>query len=316
MKRRLLCALLAALPVLACGAYPNKPVRLIVPFTPGSITDVVARSVAKGLESELSQPVVVENRAGANGIVGTASAIRSEPDGYTLFMVGVSTGASNVSAFKSLPYDPKKDFAPIGLVAEAPFMLVSRSDLPVRNVKDLIRHARDNPGKLTYGYGSGSAQLCGAQVVSMGGFSATAVAYRGVPQAMTDLMGGVIDFTIADMVNGLQQSRAGRVTALGVTSKQRSTLAPELPTLAEAGLPDYDLSVWFGMATPAGTPADVIARVNTALGKALASPALQQQFATNGLTVRTSTPDEFRQLIASDIEKWGAIFVAAGLAPQ
>ncbi|CAM4380583.1 Bug family tripartite tricarboxylate transporter substrate binding protein [Bordetella muralis] len=316
MKRRLFAALMCALPVLAWAAYPEKPVRLIVPFTPGSITDVVARALAQGLDSELGQSVVVENRAGANGTVGTASAIRSEPDGYTLFMVGVSTGASNVSAFKSLPYDPRKDFAPIGLVAEAPFMLVSRGDLPVDSVKDLIDYAKANPGKLSYGYGSGSAQLCGAQVVSMGGFTATAVAYRGVPQAMTDLMGGVLDFTIADMVNGLQQAQAGRVKALGVTSKTRSPLAPELPTLAEAGLPDYDLNVWFGVAAPAGTPSDVIARVNQALGNVLQSSSLQQQFATNGLTVRTSTPEGFRQLIASDIDKWGKVFVDAGLTPQ
>lgn len=316
MKRRLIAALMCALPVLGWAAYPEKPVRLVVPFTPGSITDVVARALAQGLDSEFGQSVVVENRAGANGTVGTASAIRSEPDGYTLFMVGVSTGASNVSAFKSLPYDPRKDFAPIGLVAEAPFMLVSRGDLPVNNVKDLIDYAKANPGKLSYGYGSGSAQLCGAQVVSMGGFTATAVAYRGVPQAMTDLIGGVLDFTIADMVNGLQQAQSGRVKALGVTSTTRSPLAPDLPTLAEAGLPDYDLNVWFGVAAPAGTPSDVIARVNTALGNVLQSSSLQQQFATNGLTVRTSTPEGFRQLIASDIDKWGKVFVDAGLTPQ
>jgi len=316
MKRRLFAALMCALPVLAWGAYPEKPVRLIVPFTPGSITDVVARSLAQGLEGELGQSVVVENRSGANGTVGTAAAIRAAPDGYTLVMVGVSTGASNVSAFKSLPYDPQKDFAPIGLVAEAPFMLVSRSDLPVKNVKDLIGYAKAHPGKLSYGYGSGSAQLCGAQVVSMGGFTATPVAYRGVPQVMTDLMGGVLDFTIADMVNGLQQSRAGRVTALGVTSKTRSPLAPEVPTLAEAGLPDYDLTVWFGVAAPAGTPSDVVDRVNAALGEVLQSSALQQQFSTNGLTVRGSSPEEFKTLIASDIDKWGKVFVAAGLTPQ
>ena len=316
MKRRLFATLMCALPMLAWGAYPEKPVRLIVPFTPGSITDVVARALAQGLDSELGQSVVVENRAGANGTVGTASAIRSAPDGYTLFMVGVSTGASNVSAFKSLPYDPQKDFAPIGLVAEAPFMLVSRSDLPVKSLKDLIDYAKAHPGKLSYGYGSGSAQLCGAQVVSMGGFTATPVAYRGVPQAMTDLMGGVLDFTIADMVNGLQQSHAGRVTALGVTSKTRSPLAPDLPTLAEAGLPDYDLNVWFGMAAPAGTPPDVIARVNSALSKVLQSTSLQQQFSSNGLTVRASSPGEFGDLITSDIDKWGKVFVAAGLTPQ
>lgn len=316
MKRRLFAALMCALPGVVWAAYPDKPVRVVVPFTPGSITDVVARSLAQGLEGELRQSVVVENRAGANGTVGTTSAIRAEPDGYTLLMVGVSTGASNVSAFKSLPYDPRKDFAPIGLVAEAPFMLVSRADLPVQNLKDLIDYAKANPGKLSYGYGSGSAQLCGAQVVSMGGFTATPVAYRGVPQVMTDLIGGVLDFTIADMVNGLQQSKAGRVTALGVTSKTRSPLAPDLPTLAEAGLPDYDLNVWFGMAAPAGTPPDIVARINTALGNVLKSPSLQQQFATNGLAVRSSSPAEFRDLIASDIDKWGDIFVTAGLTPQ
>ncbi|MEB2398579.1 MAG: tripartite tricarboxylate transporter substrate binding protein [Alcaligenaceae bacterium] len=316
MKRRLFTAMLCALPMLAWGAYPEKPVRLIVPFTPGSITDVVARALAKGLDAELGQSVVVENRAGANGIVGTVAAMNSPADGYTLFMVGVTTGASNVSAFKSLPYDPRKDFEPIGLVADAPFMLVSRSDLPVKSVQDLIDYAKANPGKLSYGYGSGSAQLCAAQVVSMGGFTATPVGYRGVPQAMTDLMGGVLDFTIADMVNGLQQSRAGRVTALGVTSKTRSPLAPELPTLDEAGLPGYDLTVWFGMAAPAGTPADVVARINEALGKALRSPSLGEQFASSGLSVRTSSPEGFKELIHSDIDKWGKVFTAAGLTPQ
>ncbi|MVW78894.1 tripartite tricarboxylate transporter substrate binding protein [Bordetella sp. 02P26C-1] len=316
MRRRVFTALMCALPMFAWAAYPEKPVRLVVPFTPGSITDVVARSLAQGMERELGQSVVVENRAGANGTVGTVSAIRAEPDGYTLFMVGVSTGASNVSAFKALPYDPRRDFAPIGLVAEAPFMLVARADLPVRSVKDLIDYAKANPGKLSYGYGSGSAQLCGAQVVSMGGFTATPVAYRGVPQVMTDLIGGVLDFTIADMVNGLQQSRAGKVTPLGVTSKTRSPLAPEVPSLAEAGLPDYDLNVWFGMAAPAGTSPEVISRVNSALRNVLQSPALQQQFTSNGLTVRASSPEEFRDLIASDIDKWGKVFVDAGLTPQ
>ncbi|GAA5235653.1 tripartite tricarboxylate transporter substrate binding protein [Verticiella sediminum] len=316
MKRRLFTALLCAMPMLAWSNYPEKPVRLIVPFTPGSITDVVARALAQGLNSELGQSVVVENRAGANGIVGTTSAMQSAPDGYTLFMVGVSTGASNVSAFKSLPYDPRKDFEPIGLVADAPFMLVARSDLPVKSVSDLIEYAKANPEKLSYGYGSGSAQLCAAQVVSMGGFTATPIGYRGVPQAMTDLMAGVLDFTIADMVNGLQQSRSGHVTALGVTSKTRSPLAPELPTLDEAGLSGYDLTVWFGAAAPAGTPADVVTRLNEALGAVLRSPSLQEQFTANGLTVRTSSAEGFRELIASDIDKWGQVFNAAGLTPQ
>ncbi|ALM81893.1 tripartite tricarboxylate transporter substrate binding protein [Bordetella sp. N] len=316
MLRQIAAALLCVVPMLAVAAYPDKPVRLVVPFPPGSITDVVARSLAQGLNQELKQSIIVENRAGANGLVGTGSAARSEPDGYTLFMVGVSTGASNVSAFRSLPYDPRKDFAPIGLVAEAPFMLVTRADLPVKDVQGLVKYAKAHPGKLTYGYGSGSAQLCAAQVVAMGDFQATPVAYRGVPQAMTDLMGGTIDFTIADMVNGLQQSRAGRVTALGVTSKARSPLAPELPSLSEAGLTGYDLTVWFGMAAPAGTPDAIVQRLNAALKHALAAPALREQFTSNGLTVRYSSAPEFKGVIDSEIDKWGKIFADAKLTPQ
>ncbi|OZI38486.1 ABC transporter substrate-binding protein [Bordetella genomosp. 10] len=316
MLRRFVAVLLCAAPLLAGAAYPEKPIRLIVPFPPGSITDVVARSLAQGLNQELKQPIVVENRAGANGLVGTASAARSEPDGYTLFMVGVSTGASNVSAFRSLPYDPRKDFAPIGLVADAPFMLVTRADLPVKNVQDLVKYAKAHPGKLSYGYGSGSAQLCAAQVVAMGGFQATPVAYRGVPQAMTDLMGGTIDFTIADMVNGLQQSRAGRVTALGVTSKARSALAPDIPSLSEAGLTGYDLTVWFGMAAPAGTPDAIVQRVNEALRHALGEAALREQFKANGLAVRYSSAAQFKQVIDTEIDKWGKIFADAKLTPQ
>ncbi|NUO73156.1 MAG: tripartite tricarboxylate transporter substrate binding protein, partial [Frateuria sp.] len=240
MKRRTLAALLCALPLAGFAAgWPDKPVKLVVPFPPGSITDVVARALADGMSPRLGQPVIIDNKAGANGIVGTVAGAKSPADGYTLFMVGVSSGASNVSAFKSLPYDPRKDFAPIGLVAEAPFILVSGKHLPVKNLQELIALAKSTPKKLNYGYGSGSAQLTGAQVVSMGGFSAVPVAYRGVPQAMTDLIAGQIDFTIADMVNGVQQAKAGRVTALGVTSKKRSPLAPDVPSLAEAGLPDY-----------------------------------------------------------------------------
>ncbi|WP_170947106.1 Bug family tripartite tricarboxylate transporter substrate binding protein [Bordetella genomosp. 2] len=313
--RYLFAALLCALP-LAAHAYPDKPVRLVVPFPPGSITDVVARTLAEGIGPRLGQPIVIENRAGANGIVGTVAASRAEPDGYTLFMVGVSTGASNVSAFKSLPYDPRTDFTPIGAVAEAPFMLVASNALQVRDLQGLLAYGKANPGKLTYGYGSGSAQLCGAQVVSMGGFSAVPVAYRGVPQAMTDLIGGTIDFTIADMVNGMQQAQAGRVVALGVTSRQRSPLAPDIPSLAEAGLPDYDLNVWFGMAGPAGMPGAIVQQINAALGEALADPGLRRQFAASGLTPMPSTPQAFGQLIHADIDKWGRVFRDAGLTPQ
>lgn len=315
MKRGLVAALLLGASMVA-HAYPEKPIKLVVPFPPGSITDVVARVLADELSPKLGQPVVVENKAGASGIVGTVAGVNAAPDGYTLFMVGVSSGASNVSAFKSLPYDPRKDFTPLGLIADAPFMLVANKDLPVRSVKELVTYGKSASKNLFYGYGSGSAQLCGAQVVSMGGFSATPVAYRGVPQAMTDLIGGAIDFTIADLVNGLQQSKAGRVTALGVTSKERSPLAPDIPTLDEAGLPGYDLKVWFGMAAPQGVPDNIVKQINTELRNVLASPAVEKKFASNGLSPRDSSPQEFGALIQMEIEKWGAVFREAGLTPQ
>ncbi|WP_219218754.1 Bug family tripartite tricarboxylate transporter substrate binding protein [Variovorax boronicumulans] len=316
MMKKLLAAMACALPLLALAAFPEKPIRLVVPFPAGSITDVVARALSDGMAGKLGQPVVVDNLAGANGIVGTVSAVKAAPDGYTLFMVGVSTGASNVSAFKALQYDPRKDFTPIGTIADAPFMLVASKELPVRNLQELIAYGRAHPGKLSYGYGSGSAQLCAAQVVSMGGFEAMPVAYRGVPQVMTDLIGGVVHFTIADLVNGLQQSRAGRVTALGVTSKTRSPLAPEVPSLAEAGLPDFDLTVWFGMAAPAGAPAAIVQRINTALREVLADPGVQKRFENAGLAPKPSSAQEFGRLIDTDIAKWGKVFKDAGMQPQ
>ena len=314
--KKVLAVLACALPLLAAAAFPEKPIRLVVPFPAGSITDVVARALSDGMASKLGQPVVIDNLAGANGIVGTVSAVKAAPDGYTLFMVGVSTGASNVSAFKALQYDPRKDFTPIGTIADAPFLLVASKELPVKNLKELIDYGRANPGKLSYGYGSGSAQLCAAQVVSMGKFEAVSVAYRGVPQAMTDLIGGVVHFTIADLVNGLQQARAGRVTALGVTSKTRSPLAPEVPSLAEAGLPEFDLTVWFGMAAPAGAPPAIVKRVNTALREVLADPSVQKRFENAGLTPKPSSPEDFGRLIDTDIAKWGKVFKDAGMQPQ
>lgn len=311
-------AMACALPALPLHAasYPSKPIRLVVPFPPGSITDVVARALSDGMSARLGQPVVIDNQAGANGIVGTVSAVKAAPDGYTLFMVGVSTGASNVSAFKALPYDPRKDFTPVGTLAEAPFMLVVGKHLPVRNLQEFLAYAKARPNGLSYGYGSGSAQMCAAQLVSMGGFNATAVAYRGVPQAMTDLVGGTIDFTIADLVNGQQQAKAGRVTAIGVTSQKRSPLAPDIPSLAEGGLPDYDLTVWFGMAGPARLPAPVVQRINAALREVLADAGLQKRFETAGLTPMPGSAESFGKLIDTDIGKWGAVFKAAGLEPQ
>ncbi len=315
MKKRIIAALIAAAPLVA-AAFPDKPIRLVVPMSAGSITDVVARTLADGMAARLKQPIVVDNQAGGGNVVGTMAAVRAAPDGYTLLMVGVTNGASNLAVMKALPYDPRTDFTPISLVAEAPFVLVSSKSVPAKTLQDFTAYGKAHPDKLSYGYGSGSSQLSAARLVAQAGIGATAVGYKGIPQAMTDLIGGSIDFVVADLVNGMQAARAGRVNALGVTSARRTPLAPDVPTLAEQGLKDYDLTVWFGVAAPARTPAPVVAKLNATLREVLADPVVKQRFDTAGLTAVPSTPDAFGKLIHDDIAKWGAIARDAGIAPQ
>jgi len=314
--KRVIALLLLCFSFVAQAAYPDRAIRLIVPFPVGSITDIVARSLAESMGSSLGQSIIVDNIGGASGIIGTTAAVNAAPDGYTLLMVGVTTGASNVSVFKNLKYDPRTDLTPIGLIAEGPFLLVSSTSLPVKTTKQLIEYGKKNPDAMSYGYGSGSAQMCTVQLLSMGNFQATGVSYRGVPQAMTDLIGGSIQFTIADFVNGLTAYKAGQVNALGVTTKSRSPLAPEIPTLAESGLPGYDLTVWFGLAGPAKLPAEIVLKLSKSLNDALVNPSLKKRFVTSGLVTSSSSPQEFGKVIEADILKWGKIFQASGLEQQ
>ncbi|AVT13770.1 Bug family tripartite tricarboxylate transporter substrate binding protein, partial [Paracidovorax avenae] len=296
--------------------YPDRPIRLVVPMSAGSITDVVARTLADAMAVRLKQPIVVDNQAGGGNLVGTMAAVRAAPDGYTLLMVGVTNGASNLAVMKSLPYDPRKDFTPISLIGESPFLLVSSKSLPVRSAQELAAYGKAHAGKLSYGYGAGSTQLMAARFVSAMGFNATAVGYKGTPQAMADLIGGSTDFVVADLVNGMQAVRSGRVTALGVTSARRTPLAPDIPTLAEQGLKDYDLTAWIGVAAPANTSPQIVAQLNATLREVLADPAVKQRFDTVGLAVSPSSPEEFGRLIHNDIEKWGEIARSTGIAPQ
>ncbi|WP_026432925.1 Bug family tripartite tricarboxylate transporter substrate binding protein [Paracidovorax oryzae] len=312
MKRKIVAALVAALPLLA-SAFPERPIKLIVPMAAGSITDVAARSVAEAMSQRLKQPVVVDNQ---QNLVGTMAAVRAAPDGYTLLIVGITNAATNVITMKSPPYDPRKDFTPIGQMAELPYLLVASTKLPAQTMKDLISYGKSHPDKLSYGYGSGSAQLATVRFTSMANFTATGVGYKGVPQAMTDLMGGTIDFIVADLNNGLQAARAGRVTALGVTSAKRSPLAPDVPTLHEQGLEGYDISVRFGLAGPAHLPASITEQLNAALREALNDPAVRQRFDGAGIAIVPSSPEVFARNIRDDIAKWSAIARDAGIAPQ
>ncbi|WP_313389500.1 Bug family tripartite tricarboxylate transporter substrate binding protein [Achromobacter aegrifaciens] len=321
MKRSaaaLALALVLDAPLAPAGAagYPDHPIRMVVPFPPGSITDVVARSLGKAMADDLGQPVVVENKPGANGIIGTHDVARAKPDGYTLVVVGVSTAASGVSLFKDLPYNPATDLAPIGAVAETPYLLVGSPRMPGSKVSDLFAYGAQHPGKLTYAYGSGSAQVFGAKLASMGKINVTPVPYRGGPQALTDVIGGTVDLTFTDLANGLQQARAGKVKTYGVSTPERFPLAPDIPTLNETGAAGFDLTVWFGLMGPAGLPAPVVERLSQSLGKALANGELKQTYERQGLTVKQQTPAEFGGFVRAEIDKWAAIVKETGIPPQ
>ena len=317
MSKTLLALVLGmSLATTAAAAYPDRPIRMMVPFPPGSITDVVARSLGQGMSAQLGQPVVVENKPGANGIIGTNDVARAKPDGYTLVVVGVSTAASGVSLFKDLPYDPARDLTPIGAVAETPYLLVGGHGVAGANVGELFAYGRQHPGKLTYAYGTGSAQVFGAKLAAMGNMTVTPVPYRGGPQALTDVIGGTVDLTFTDLANGLQQARAGKVKVYGVSTPERFALTPDIPTLNESGAPGFDLTVWFGLMGPAGLPPDITGKLARALDAALASDALREAYARQGLSVKTQSPAEFGAFVRSEIDKWSGIVKEAGIPPQ
>lgn len=298
------------------AAYPEKPIRLVVPFPAGSGTDIVARELADEMSRDLKQVIVIDNKGGAQGIIGMQAAATAPGDGYTLVVLGVTTGASNVSMFRKLPYDPIKDLTPIGMIADSPIVLVGSTKVPANTLDELVKYGRANPGKLSYGYGSGSAQVAAARVVYQGKFDAVPVAYKGSPQALVDVMNGQVDFMFVDLSVAVSQMAAGKVKAFGVSTKARFPQAPDIPSIHEGGLTDYDVSVWFGLAGPAGMPADVTARVSQALNNALKSPALVEKFKTKGLAVKPSTPEWFGSFLKSEIQLWGTMIRDAKIPAQ
>jgi tripartite-type tricarboxylate transporter receptor subunit TctC len=316
MKRMIVAVGILFAALAANAAYPEKPIRLVVPFPAGSGTDIVARELADEMSRDLKQVIVIDNKGGAQGIIGMQSAVASPGDGYTLVVLGVTTGASNASMFKKLPYDPIKDLTPIGMIADSPIVLVGSTKVPANSLDDLVKYGRANPGKLSYGYGSGSAQVAAARVVSMGKFDAVPIAYKGSPQALVDVMNGQVDFMFVDLSVAVSQMAAGKVKAFGVSTKARFPQAPDIPSIHEAGLPGYDLSVWFALAGPAGMPPEIVARVSQALNNALRSPALVEKFKTKGLAVKPSTPAEFGAFLKSEIALWGEMIRDAKIPAQ
>ncbi|WP_431284571.1 Bug family tripartite tricarboxylate transporter substrate binding protein [Humitalea sp. 24SJ18S-53] len=318
MKRRFLLggatALLAA-PSIAQEEWPNRPIRLIVPFPPGAANDSLGRAIADQLAPRLGKPVVVENRPGAGGAVGSEAVARAAPDGYTLLLGHIGTLAVNVAIYPRLPYDPIRDFAPVGLIANVPNVIAINPKLPFQDLKSLVDYARANPGKLRYcSAGNGSA----AHVVMLAFLSATGVEiehvpYRGLAQALTDLTAGHVDATTGGVPTVMPLVRQGLLRALGVSSGRRAASAPELPTVSETVSPGFNVVPWYGVAAPAGTPAGIIDRLNAEMNASLAAPAVAARLQQEGAEPAPGTPAAFAALIQSEVPRWGRLIREAGV---
>ncbi|MBL0919623.1 MAG: tripartite tricarboxylate transporter substrate binding protein [Hydrogenophaga sp.] len=322
LARRTLVALAAALAVpmaFAQGAWPNKPVRIVVPFAPGGTTDILARTLAPELTKVFGQSFVVENRAGAGGNIGAEAVAKSPADGYTLLMGTVGTHGINKSLYSKLPYDPQKDFAPITLVAGVPNVMVMGAkraqELGINSVADFVKHAKANPGRLNMASsGNGtSIHLAGELFKARNGIFMTHIPYRGSGPALADLLAGGVDVMFDNLPSSMAHIQSGGLKAFAVTSAVRSAALPDVPTVAEAGkLPGFEASSWFGLLAPAGTPADIVNRVQQETAKALNLPAVKERLLAQGAIPSGNTPAEFTALIDAEIKKWEAVVKASG----
>jgi tripartite-type tricarboxylate transporter receptor subunit TctC len=319
MTRILQCAALAAvLALTAAGAvaqnYPTKPIRLVVPFPPGGTTDILAREVGQRLSASLGQTVVIDNRPGAAGNIGTELVAKSAADGYTLLMCTVSTHAINPNLYAKLPYDHVADFAPVILVASVPNVLEVTPSLPVNSVADLIKLAKQKPGQINFASsGSGtSIHLSGELFKTMAGVDMTHVPYKGSAPALTDLIGGQVQVMFDNLPSSLPQIKAGKLRAIAVTSAQRAPALPNVPTIAESGLPGFEAGSWFGVVAPAGTPPAIIARINADLNEWLQSPDAKEKLLAQGAAAVGGSPDQFAAYIRAETEKWAKVVKASG----
>ena len=312
----LACAALAT-PAFAQPAYPSKPVRIISIFAPGGGNDVICRLVAQQLTERLKQQVIVENRVGANGIVGTEAVARAAPDGYTFTLIP-SGHTVNASMYKKLPFDSLKDFTPITLAGSGPLVLAVHPSLPVKNVRDLIALAKSRPGQLTYvssGIGA-SGHLAGALFDTMTGTKMEHIPYKGMSLAVSDLMGGQVSMTFGTSLSVIPHVRTGRLRALAVTGAQRSPALPGLPTIAESGVLGYEAGLWYGFVGPARMPPEIVQRLNAEIVAILAQPDTREKLASQGLDARSSTPDEFARVLAADIVRWAEVVQKLGLRAE
>jgi len=307
-------ALVALTAPAAAQTYPAKPVRLVVPFPPGGSLDFAGRLIAQKLTETWNQSVVVENKPGAGGNIGADLVAKAPADGYTILLGALSTHAVNPSLYAKMPYDAAKDFAPITLIAITPNVLVVNAGSPVQNVKEFIAYTKANPGKLAFGSGSnGSAgHLAGELYKVETGTDAVHIPYKGGAPATQALLAGDTQFMFDNLANAMAQVKGGKLRALAVTTAKRSALAPELPTMAEAGLPGFDISTWYGLFAPAGTPPAIVARWNADVTRILNTPDVRARFIADGAEPAPNTPEQFGQFIAAELTKYARIVKVSG----
>jgi len=295
-------------------AWPSKPIKYVVPFAPGGTTDILARTVGEKLSIALGQPVVVENKPGAGGGVGADFTAKAAPDGYTIMGGTISTHAINASLYSNLPYDPVKDFAAITLIARVPNLLVINPDIKAKNVAELIALMKANPGKFTFASsGNGTSQhLSGELFKSMAGVDMQHIPYKGSPPALQDVVGGQVSMTFDNITTAWPLAKAGKLRPLAVTTAKRSSIAPEVPTLAESGLPGFEVGSWQGVFAPAGTPPEIVKRLNAEIVKILNMPDVKERLVALGAEPVGDTPEQFSAYVKSEVAKWSDIVKKSG----
>ncbi len=301
----------------SAAAYPERPIRLLVGQSAGGATDIVARALGQKLNESLGQPVVVDNRGGAAGSIAAALVAKAPPDGYTVLIVPGSF-TINPSLYKDLPFDPQKDLAAVTLIATAPYVLVVQPALPVKSLRELLALAKAKPKEIVYGSaGFGSSGHLAAELFStLAGVQMNHVPYKGAGPALVDLLGGQLQLVFGSVVASLPYQRNGRLSALGVTSAQRLALAPELPTIAEAGLPGYEFTSWFGLLAPVATPRTIVLKLQSAVAAVLRTPGLSERLAREGSEPVGSTPDQFAGFVKAEIAKWAAVVKRSGMRAE
>ena len=315
---RILFGLLAAcvaLPAYTQG-WPSKPVRLVLPFPAGGATDTATRLLAEQLSKEYGQQFIADNRPGANGAIAAEHVARSTPDGATFFAATNSPLALNPFLMKKLAYDPVKDFAPVARIALVPYLVVLSPEVKAANMKDLVALAKSQPGKLSYAAGAATGIVAGEALKRVAGIDLLQVPYKGNPPAMTDVMAGRVSLTFTDVVSGLSHIRAGKLRAIAVTTRTRTPLMPELPTVEESGYAPYDLAGWGAVFAPAGTPPDIVARLSASIRAALARPEMRERFLSLGLEPAAGSPEELGAFLRAELVKWEKLVKDAGIQPE